>query len=353
MEKIRFGMVGCGGAALPVSEALANSAVARLSRTFDVDFKLAEDVAGKFGATACEQLETLLQSPEVDAVYIAVPHDKLAGLAKQALQANKAVLCEKPMALQLAPADELIAIADEKRLQLGVFYELRQAWPLIQARKIMQAGVLGKIIGVRIQTLIDKQMSYWQRGYAARSENPWRAQKARAGGGLVLMNTSHQFDALYYLTGLEVESVSAEIATLVAPVEVEDTAVATLHYSNGALGSLFAGAHLAGAVGNVDEHFDIYGTQGQLRIPDLYGNEPLKVFLRDAWEDLTANTWHSFPNQPRSMYAAAIDDFASAVQHGQPAPTSGRDARRILAIVLAIYQSAHEKCAVMVDRGNA
>lgn len=350
MDKIRFGMIGCGGAAVPVADAMNGSAVARLSRTFDLNMAMAQEIAEKSGATACEKLEELLGSDDVDALYIAVPHDKLAGISTQALNAGKAVLSEKPMALNLTDAEALIALADSKNLQLGVFYELRHAKPVAQARELLQAGVLGDIIGVRIQTLIDKQMSYYQRGYAARSENPWRAQKARAGGGLVLMNTSHQLDAFHYLTGMEVESVSAEVATLVASVEVEDTAVASLRYTSGALGSLFAGAHLAGSVGNVDEHFDVYGTQGQLRMPDVYGTGPLKVFLRKAWRDIPVNTWHTIPNEPVNMYAAAIDDFAQAVQAGQPAPTSGRDAKRILAIVLAIYQAAREKRTVTVER---
>jgi predicted dehydrogenase len=352
MAKVRFGIIGCGGASLPVCEALSQSELAQVSRLYDLDIKLARELAEKYGATACERLEDLLGSAEVDAVYIAVPHDKLFSLAKQALEAHKAVLAEKPMTLTLAQADELIDLADAKHLALGVFYELRHAGPFAQAREIIESGAIGEIIGVRIQTLIDKPLSYWQVGYSARSANPWRAQKTRAGGGLVLMNCSHQLDAVYYLTGLEVVSVSAEAATLTAQVEVEDIAAATFRYNNGALGSLFAGAHLAGSVGNVDECFDIYGTQGQLKVPDVYGTGPLKVFFRQPWQAIKAGEWVTLPDNKVPVFPAAVNDFASAVARGEQAPTSGRDARRALATVLAIYESAHEKRSVSLQRGE-
>jgi predicted dehydrogenase len=128
-----------------------------------------------------------------------------------------------------------------------------------------------------------------------------------------------------------------------AAVEVEDLAVATLQYDNGALGSLFAGAHLAGAQGGRDEHFDIFGTQGQLKVPDVYGAGALQVFLRRAWGDTPAGVWHSGPAEPVSAYVAAVEALARAVQRREPAPTSGVDARRVLAIVLAIYRAATEQ----------
>src|SRR5690242_13327279 len=113
------------------------------------------------------------------------------------------------------------------------------------------------MIGVQIQTLIDKPLSYWQSGYDGRSANPWRGVKTQAGGGVVLMSSSHLLDALFYITGLKVTRLSAAIGTLASSVEVEDTASALLHFDNGAIGNLFAGAHIKGA--HHDERCFIYG----------------------------------------------------------------------------------------------
>ncbi|MCC7358987.1 MAG: Gfo/Idh/MocA family oxidoreductase [Anaerolineales bacterium] len=350
MPKTRFAVVGCGHAALPVCAALAASALAALSVVYDQDQALAADLAQRYGVTAAPTLDAALTSPQVDAVYLAVPHDRLAPLARLALEAGKPALVEKPLAITLADADALIALAAANGLALGVFYELRHHAAIAQARALVQAGVIGVVQSVRLQTLIDKPLSYWEAGYAGRSRNPWRGRKAQAGGGVVLMNSSHLLDAAAYITGLEVARVSAEAGARIAPVEVEDSAVAVLRYTNGALGSLHAGAHLPGArLG--DERFDIYGTEGALRLPDPYGADPLLVYARRAWPafGLAAGEWTTLELPPAAIFSAAVEAFARAVQTGAPAPTSGHDARRVLAIVLALYQSAAEGRAISLQ----
>jgi predicted dehydrogenase len=341
-------VVGCGSAALPVCAALAASPLAELAQVYDRDLALAADLAQRYAAGCAEQLEQVLDNPDVDAVYLGVPHDRLAPLARLALEAEKPVLVEKPMAITLADADALIALAEARRLPLGVFYELRYHAAIAQARALIQAGAIGQVLGVRLQTLIDKPLGYWQAGYTGRSRSPWRGRRAQAGGGVVLMNTSHLLDAVWYLTGLEVVRVSAEVDTQVAAVEVEDAAAAVLRYDTGAIGSLMAGAHVAGArLG--DERFDIYGSEGQLRVPDPYGTDALQVFVRRPWAELPANAWTTLEAAPAPIFQQAVEAFATAVQQGTPAPTSGRDARRVLAIVLAMYQSAAEGRAMPVQ----
>ncbi len=220
MTKVPFGIIGCGGAAVPVANAMAGSAVARLAAVHDRNPALARDLGAQWNVVCADSLDDLLASPDVQAVYIAVPHDQLAPLARQVLEAGKHALVEKPMALTLADADALIALAEARGLALGVFYEMRHASAHQQARHLVQNGALGTLTGVRLQTIIDKSPDYWQRGLSGRSVNPWRASRAQAGGGVVMMNTSHGLDALRYITGLEVVGIAGEIDTLVPGVVV-------------------------------------------------------------------------------------------------------------------------------------
>ncbi|MGQ0603658.1 MAG: Gfo/Idh/MocA family protein [Anaerolineales bacterium] len=346
-RKVRFGIIGCGAAAVPVCEAIAVSPLTELAMTHDINTALARELAERFQVPYVETSEQLLSSSDVEAVYIAVPHHLLALLAQQALRAGKHVLVEKPMAISLAETDKLIALAEERKQALDVFYEMRHIVPYAQAREIVQSGAIGEIIGVRIQTLIDKRPDYWQVGYAGRSNNPWRGKKDQAGGGVVLMNTSHALDALRFITGLQVMSVSAEIGTLVAKVEVEDTAVATLRFNNGALGSLCAGAHIPGA--QRAECFDLYGTRGQLRLPDPYGGDSLRVYVKHEWNGLAADQWHVLPHTPTPVYVRAIEAFAQIVGNDPPTTTGARDARQTLATVLALYQAAAEHQTIQVS----
>ena len=347
-QPLSVGVIGCGAAAVPVCEALAAAVETRLAMTYDANGALAQDLAERFGAAQAHTLDEVLSSPAVAAVYIAVPHHLLAGLSAQALRAGKHVLVEKPMATRLADADDLIQLAEARGRVLDVFYEMRHVQPYAQARQIVQAGELGQIIGVRVQTLIDKPLRYWQAGYAGRPTTPWRGQKAQAGGGVTLMNSSHALDAVRYVTGLEVVRVSAEVGTLAAEgVEVEDTAAATLRFSNGAVGSLMAGAHIAGARG--EERFEIYGTHGQLRLPDPYaGSRGLEVYLTRDGAGLTAGAWHTLPCEPTPVHQRAVEQFARAAASSQPTTAGARAARQVLATVLALYQAAEEQRAVAV-----
>ena len=215
------------------------------------------------------------------------------------------------------------------------------------ARELIQAGAIGRITGTQIQSLIDKPLRYWQSGYGARSLNPWRGVKAQAGGGVVLMNTSHLLDALFHVTDLSVTRVSGQVDNLTSNVEVEDMAAATLRFDNGAIGSLIAGAHIRGA--RNEECCFIYGTEGQIRLPDPYGSDSLLVYLNRTWENYTAGQWHSIPTYPVPVHQQAIADFARAVRSGGCAPIDAHAARRVLAVVLAIYQSAAEDRTISIS----
>jgi len=346
-KPIRFGIVGCGAASIPVCEAIGRSTIAELTAVYDLNRALANDISERFQAPALNSLDELLASETVDVAYVAVPHYLLAPITQQALNAGKHVLTEKPMAISLEEVDMLIELASSRKLTLGVFYEMRYAPAHAKARELIRAGAIGKIVGIRIQTLIDKSLQYWQSGYAGRSINPWRGIKAQAGGGVVLMNTSHLLDALAYVTDLHVTNVFAEIGTMTADVEVEDFAAATLRFDNGAIGSLIAGAHISGA--HDDEYCTIYGTQGQIRLPDPYVSDPLHMYLRSTWREFAAGHWHSVSNTAVPVYQRAIEDFVRAVQSEKCAPIHGHDARYVLSVVLAMYRSAAEKSMISIS----
>lgn len=342
---VRFGMIGCGTASIPVAEAITSSSLAELVGVYDVNAELANDLGQRFQAPIASSLAELLAST-VEAVYIAVPHYLLASLTRQVLEAGKHALTEKPLAISIPDVDQLIGVAAQRNLALGVFYEMRYTSAHATAHQLTEDGAIGTIIGIQIQTLIDKPLAYWQSGYAGRSVNPWRGIQNQAGGGVVLMNTSHLLDAITYITDLHITNVSAEIGTLVADVEVEDIAAATFRFDNGAIGSLLAGAHIHGA--DHEERCCIYGTEGQLRLPDPYGSDPLQLYVKRDWGKFAAGQWYSIPGEPVQVYQRAIEDFAHSIRTDQCVPIDGRQARYVLSVVLAIYQSAKEKRPISI-----
>ena len=109
------------------------------------------------------------------------------------------MLVEKPLALTLSDTDELIALAEKKAVALGVFYEMRYALGFCRARRNDSRERVGQNRRDSDSDINRQAPLYWQVGYNGRSSNGWRGEKARAGGGVTLMNTSHLLDALWYI----------------------------------------------------------------------------------------------------------------------------------------------------------
>lgn len=326
-------IVGCGGAGADVARAVGRVPGLTLVAAHDRDEALARDLAASAGATVHGSLASLLDDERVDVVYLALPHDLLAPVARDVLLAHRHALVEKPMATTTGDIDALAALAERTGRTLGVFYEMRFSPAAVAAREIVQGGSIGEIVGIHIRTLIDKAPNYWRFGYSGRSESGWRGEKARAGGGVVLMNTSHQLDIIAMVTGLTVVRVAGHTRTRTAGIDVEDEAVAVLRFSNGALGTLVAGAHVAGADG---ETIEIVGELGRL-VLDPYAGELVQVARGGPSRVVIpahggSNDWGNF--------GAALAAFADAARASLPSPVGAPEARRVLATVEALYESS-------------
>ncbi len=338
-EPLGFGIVGCGGAARDFARGASAAGNAAIVATFDRDRGRAEALAAATGARAHRRLASLLADPAVEAVYVALPHDRLAPTAVAALGAGRHVLVEKPLATSLAALRRVAEAAAEAGRSVGVLFEQRFTGPAVEARRLVRGGAIGEVASVRVRTDIDKPAAYWRSGPTGLVSDAWRASRRRAGGGVVLMNSIHQLDVVRAVTGLEFARVAALTRASVPGVEVEDAAVAVLELSDGAIGSLVAAAHAPGA--ERAEEIEIVGRLGALRIPDPYGDpRPLRVFLGQPWRDRPAGRWLDLAVEPIDPWEAVVESFAAAVR-GNVGPVPGLDdAGAALATVLAIYRSA-------------
>jgi predicted dehydrogenase len=162
------------------------------------------------------------------------------------------------------------------------------------------------------------------------------------------MNSVHQLDVARYVTGLEFVRAAAEVATLHADVEVEDSAAAVMRLSNGGVASLGAAAHSPGAADK--EQVEIDGTGGRIDLPDPSGARRawLRVFLRRAWEDLPAGRRLELDVGERDTYLELLGEFVQALAEGTPLPATVDDAAAALTTVHAIYESAATARSVSV-----
>jgi predicted dehydrogenase len=343
MNTLRFGVVGCGEIAAATCLGLSASPLTSIAMLMDTRPETLSDLAELYHAPTTTDYDTVLGNPEVDAVYIATPHNLHAPMGIRAARAGKHVLVEKPIATTLEDADSLIAACVQAGVKLGVAYYAQVDDGHILARDLIRAGVLGEIISIRLTAIADKPEYYWQGGYTRRVKTDWRTSKAQAGGGVLLMNTSHDLNSVRFVSGLEVARAYAESDTLATEVQVEDTIGAVLRYKNGAIGVIQAGSALRGGDYQTMDGPRIYGTKGQIILNSSGRVAKPWIYLTEAAEGSVPGQWHELDFSGKSADRQSIvDGFAQAVLSGTQPPTSGRDGRKALEIVLACYLSARE-----------
>jgi predicted dehydrogenase len=346
-EIVRFGVIGCGEIAMETLQGIAMADNAEVAMLMDVSPKVLADLQELYSAPTTTNAEDVFANPDVDAVYVATPHDTHVSLGIKAAEAGKHVLMEKPITTTLADADALIEACWANDVRLGVGYFAQVDGPSAAARDLLRSGLLGEIMAVRFVVDSDKPASYWTGGYTGRVRTDWRGSRQRAAGGILIMNLSHDINTVRYVTGLEVQRVYAEADTFNTPVEVEDTIAVTLRYENGAIGSIHASSAARGGSYDRATGPRIFCTKGQIVLPRSGVDEPVRVWMENAPEGSEASKWQDLPFAGEAVSRRAIvARFAQAVLEGVDPPCNGQDGRAALEIVLAAYQSAETNAPV-------
>jgi len=242
---------------------------------------------------------------------------------------------EKPIACDLTQADAMIDAADAAGLKLNVLYPIRFGFPCEKARELFAGGAIGKLTAVHLSFMFEKPAHYWTGGYSGRAKTHWRLSKAKSGGGITLMNMSHNLDSLVHILDLRPLRIYAEYDTLRTPgAEVEDFMAFVMRLDGGAIVSLEASSVAPGRESFGDR---IYGESGQLHLR----GKSLRVYLGEPWEDLPAGEWIELeaPADHREGRRRHVEDFAKAVLEDAAPPVPGRQGRRALEIVRGAYLS--------------
>ena len=340
-DVLTAGIVGCGEiTAVRTAPAFDEARNVRIGMVMDVVEWAARDLGERYGVPYTTNLDELLSNRDIDFVYISTPHHLHAPLTIKAAKAGKYVIVEKPIATNLEDADRMIAECRRNGVELSTCFPLRYL-PMVQkAKELIDGGLIGDIIGVRITNMGIKPPSYWGGGYTGRIRSNWRASKEKSGGGVLIMNSIHDIDYVRYVTGLEADRVYSEYGTFLTPVEVEDFITVIIRYKNGAIGLIEASSCLEGAPRDKSIRGDrIYGSKGELIISD-----PLWVRTTEETEIGEANRWHQITPERRYNYMTRfVEEFADAILSGRKPPVTGEDGRKALEIVVAAYKSRVEK----------
>lgn len=328
----RFGIIGCGRIAPRHADTLADIHNAELVQVCDVIESRARTFAEKYGAAHCLDYHELLANPEIDIVNICTPSGMHAEMTIAALKAGKHVIVEKPMAMNPADADRMIAAAQEADRKLCIVLQNRYNPPMQDFYHAVRDGKIGRVLLGSVTVRWYRPQEYYNDG--------WHGTRSMDGGAL--MNQSiHHIDALQWLVGVPVKSVFAYTATLAHQMEAEDAGVVVVKFENGALATI-EGSTVTYPQ-NLEASVALFGEKGSLKVGGTALNR--KVFWKIAGEiEHEKELLTREEVDPPSVYGAShrhvIEDMIQAVEENREPQTNGAEGRKSLVLVNAMYESA-------------
>jgi UDP-N-acetyl-2-amino-2-deoxyglucuronate dehydrogenase len=331
-----FGIIGTGVIATMHADAIASLPGARLAAITDVNTAAATAFAAARAVPAEPDLGALLAREDVEVACVCVPSGLHAEIGIQAARAGKHLVVEKPIDVTLEAADRLIAATRSAGVALTVISQHRFSPGLIEAKRTLAS--LGRLV-------LGEASTKWYRTQAYYDSAAWRGTWAMDGGSLLNQGV-HYVDLLRWCMG-PVAEVTAVCTTQAHQIEVEDTALAIVRFTSGAVGTILSST---AASPGFPQRLEITGTRGTVTVED-------SQITRRAIEDDPRPARDSDPGagaaaDPGALgtagHAAQIADLLAAIDEGREPAVSGEAGRDALEIVCAIYESSRSGRPVLL-----
>jgi UDP-N-acetyl-2-amino-2-deoxyglucuronate dehydrogenase len=327
------GLIGGGN----ISETHARAARAicgvEIAAVYGTNSEKVQKLCREHGGRPYTDFAGFLAHRPMDLVIIGSPSGLHASHGVAAAKQGLHVLTEKPIDISTLRADGLIETTKRAGVKLGVIFQDRMKPQIRQLKDWIDGGLLGKPL------LVDARVK-WYRPPEYYANSRWRGTRELDGGGALINQGVHTIDLLLWLFG-DVSRVRAHTATQLHSMEAEDTATAILEFSSGALGIFQA---TTAAYPGYPRRVEISGTEGTVI---LEHDQIVAADLRKAPEENARNAPRD-ENQSASSavvgdvrgHQAVIEDFLSAIQKNARPACDGREGRRSIALVEAIYRAA-------------
>ena len=334
-----FGIVGCGMIANFHARAVADIEGASVVACYDAFPAAADKFAQSNGCRVYHDLSEMLANPEVNVVNICTPSGAHMEPAVAAAEAGKHVIVEKPLEVTLTRCDRIIQAADKAGVVLSTVFPSRFHESAQLLKDAVERGRFGRL------TIGDAYVK-WYRTQDYYDSGEWRGTWELDGGGALMNQAIHSVDLLTWLMG-PVGEITAHTATLAHErIEVEDVAMATLRFENGALGVIEATtAAYPGALKKIELH----GSKGSALLEEeditcwkfaeeTDGDQQLRERMAGRTKtgggaaDPAAIGHHGHTEQ--------FKDVLSAIENNTKPSIDGPEGRRSVEIILAIYKAA-------------
>lgn len=335
MSKIRFAILGCGRISYKHIEALINNineaelvAVCDLIEDKAIERKKQyENSVDGIIIKVYTDYKEMLETEDIDVVSIASESGYHGRHAMDCLNNNTHVLIEKPMALSVEDADNIIALAREKDKKVCISHQNRFNPPIQKLRRAIEEGRFGKIINGTARILWTREDNYYKQA-------PWRGTKELDGG--TLMNQCiHNIDLLQWMMNSEVERVNSERGTFLRDIEMEDFGAILIRFKSGSIGIVEGSACIYPK--NLEETLSIFGEKGTVVIGGLAVNEIKTWQFADVRDYDKEDNKDSIDSVYGNGHSPLYKDFIEAINNKREPLINGEEGKKAMEIILRAY----------------
>jgi len=344
-EVTRFALIGCGVISTKHAEAITAINGAKLIAVADTDEEKVTEFSNRYDVDSYTDYRKMLQREDIDVVNILTPSGMHAEMAIHSARAGKHVIVEKPMDIQIEKAHAMIQACRDAGVKLAVISQHRFDPSTIRVKEEIKQGSLGNLV-------LGQAAINWYRSQGYYDSGDWRGTWKLDGGGALMNQGIHTVDLLQFLMG-PVESVYAHTATLAHErIEVEDVAVATVKFKNGAIGTIVG---TTSAFPGFSARIEVFGTNGSAIINndvlthlyikeegsqgEMYGKGPSEN-LADHPSEGSIGGAKDPANINGLSHQMQILDMIHSINEDREPLVNGEEGLKPLEIILAIYQSA-------------
>jgi UDP-N-acetyl-2-amino-2-deoxyglucuronate dehydrogenase len=349
-RKVKTAIIGCGKVSHLHAAALQQGKNCELTAVFSRSLEKAGQFAAIYGIQAFDDIETMIREAGIESVVICTPHPFHAGAVIKAAEAGAHCLVEKPLASSLKDCDAMIRTCNQNHVKLGVVSQRRFYAPVQRLRKAIDEGKIGSPALGTINMLGWRDKNYYD-------SDAWRGTWSMEGGGVLVNQAPHQLDIFQWLMG-PIDEVYGIWKNLNHPyIEVEDTALAIVKFTGGAIGNIIvSNSQKPGIYGKLQ----IHGTNGasvgvqtdggamfiagmssiaEPPVNDMW-TIPGEEKMLDVWKKEDTDFFNSI-NAMEYYMKLQNEDFADAIIHDRKPEVSGEEGRVTVELFTAIYRSQH------------
>ena len=342
MAQIRIGVIGCGSIAknrhLPEYDFHPDAIIAAVC---DIVPERAEETAGKYGAAAYTDFETMLKEADIDAVSVCTPNVLHAPMSIAALKAGKHVLCEKPMAVSAEEAESMIKAAEASGRKLMIAHNQRFVPSHQKAREMIENGELGRIYSFRT--------SFGHggpEGWSADGADSWFFKKDQAFIGAMGDLGVHKADLLRYLLGEEFTEAAAFIETTAKEnADVDDTAAVILKTESKIVGTLAASWSYRA---KEDNSTVLYGEKAILRLEDDPEHSLIIHYTDGKTVKQQLGAIQTNETDGQLSDSGVISRFLESIIQDKEPAVSGEEGLKSLKVILAALESSRTKQVIRI-----